>query len=61
MIAGIAALPSLVPAAAQSAVGGDHQFHLIAANSNNSTLIAPGEHAVHAVHMTAEIQPERFA
>lgn len=56
IIVGIAALLgallSVRPAAAQSAVGGDNQFHLIAANSNNSTLIAAGEHGVHGVQLS---------
>ena len=41
------------PAVTQSSVGGDNQFHLIAANSNNSTLIAPGEHSVHGVQLSS--------
>lgn len=45
-------LASLAPAAAQSSVGGDQQFHLIAANTNNSTLIAAGEHTVHGVQVS---------
>lgn len=48
----VAALLSLAPACAQSSVGGDNQFHLIAANSNNATLISPGEHSVHGVQLS---------
>lgn len=40
-------------AVTQSSVGGDNQFHLIAANSNNSTLIAAGEHSVHGVQLSS--------
>ena len=45
-------LMPLMSGRTQSAVGGDEQFHLIAANSNNSTLIAPGEHGVHGVQVS---------
>lgn len=52
MTALMAALLWAMPAAAQSAVGGDNQFHLVAANSNNATLIAAGEHGVHGVQLS---------
>lgn len=42
----------LAPALSQSSVGGDQQFHLIAANTNNATLIAAGEHTVHGVQVS---------
>ncbi len=41
-----------VPAPAQSTVGGDNQFHLIAANTNNATLVSPGQHQVHGVQVS---------
>lgn len=51
-VAALLALFALsVPAAGQSAVGGANQFHLIAANSNNSTLIAAGEHTVLSIQV----------
>ena len=52
MLAALVVIPQLPRASAQSAVGGDNMFHLIAANTNNSTLIAAGEHTVHGVQLS---------
>ena len=40
------------PALAQSSVGGDNQFHLIAANSDNAKLIQNGPAQVHGVQLS---------
>ena len=48
----LASLLSCGPGLAQSSVGGDNQFHLVAANSNNATLIAAGDHTVHGVQLS---------
>jgi hypothetical protein len=48
----LAVIVSVSVAGAQSSTGGDQQFHLVAANSNNSTLIAAGEHTVHGVQVS---------
>lgn len=48
----LVSLSLIAPAVAQSSVGGDNQFHLIAANTNNATLISPGEHGVHGVQLS---------
>lgn len=45
-------LLALAPADAQSSVGQSTPFHLVAANSTNSTLISPGNHSVYSIELS---------